>query len=255
MRLVHQEHEVIELGQILEVALADVLAEALDPRSLVAAHLAIDLRYVENVDVDRARVEHPALDAVIVAHADTALVVVAGDDLGRVRGELGDTLEDVLGRVGREVSNQLVIDREVRGEHEKVADLFGSEQVRDERAHEPGFADAGGEREAERRKVALEVGDAREFGADHVESLSQVGVLFRFHDLAHAIEDFERVALRLAQTEPVGNGVDVGIHRGSSPKRDGVGLDRRCLPERPGASGGRSGSAGWESGRFLISRL
>ena len=35
-------------------------------------------------------------------------------------------------------------------------------QVGDERAHQPGLADAGGQGEAERREVPLEVGDGRE---------------------------------------------------------------------------------------------
>ena len=48
-----------------------------------------------------------------------SLVVVAGDDLGRVRRKLGNALEHVFGRVGREVTNQLVVNRQVGRQHKK----------------------------------------------------------------------------------------------------------------------------------------
>ena len=85
---------------------------------------------------------------------------------GGVGGELRDALEHVLRRVRREVGDQLVVDRQVRRQHEEVVDAVRQVQVGDERAHQPGLADAGGEREAERRKLALEVGDRRELAAD-----------------------------------------------------------------------------------------
>ena len=71
--------------------------------------------------------------------------------------ELGDALEDVLRRVRREVGDQLVVDGQVRRQDEEVSDAVGQVQVGDEGAHQPRLADAGGQREAERRELALEV--------------------------------------------------------------------------------------------------
>src|SRR3990172_11563347 len=102
------------------------------------------------------------------AHAAPALVIVAGDNLRRVGGEIGDALKHVLGRVRREVRYQFVVDRQVRGEHEKVADALGLVQVADESAHQSRLAHAGRQREAERRKVALELRDGWELGLDYL---------------------------------------------------------------------------------------
>jgi hypothetical protein len=52
VRLVHEENEVVQLGQVLEVTLADVLLQTLDARFRTAAHLRVDLADVEDVDVD-----------------------------------------------------------------------------------------------------------------------------------------------------------------------------------------------------------
>ena len=64
-----------------------------------------------------------------------------------------DALEHVLRRVRREVGDQLVVDRQVRRQHEEVVDAVREVQIADERAHQPGLADAGGQREAERTET------------------------------------------------------------------------------------------------------
>ena len=51
VRLVHEQHEIWQPGQIVEVALADVLRQPLDAGRLAAAHLGVDLRDVEDVDL------------------------------------------------------------------------------------------------------------------------------------------------------------------------------------------------------------
>ena len=76
MRLVHDQHEVVQASQIVEVALADVLGEPLDARRLAAAHLGVDLRDVEDVDL--------AADVSSNRRPGFPLVVVAGDDVGGV---------------------------------------------------------------------------------------------------------------------------------------------------------------------------
>ena len=109
------------------------------------------------------------------AHRRTALplavclVVVAGNDHRRIGRKLGDALEHVLGRVGREVGDQLVVDRQVRRQHEEVVDAVRQVQIADERAHQPRLAHARGERKAQRRKLALEVRDRRELAANRFQ--------------------------------------------------------------------------------------
>ena len=55
----------------------------------------------------------------------------------------------ILRRIGGEVGNQFVVDRQVWGEHEEIANALLLMQLGDERAHEPRFAHAGGQGEAE----------------------------------------------------------------------------------------------------------
>ncbi|EAA20294.1 hypothetical protein [Plasmodium yoelii yoelii] len=120
----------------------------------------IDLGDVEDVDAHIKGKAH----RLIVHRRAGLVVVVAGDDQRRLLRELGNALEHVLGRVAREVRDQLVVDGQVGREHEEVVDAMRQMQVGDERAHEPRLAHAGGEREAQRREVALEVRERREFG-------------------------------------------------------------------------------------------
>ena len=109
------QHEVCQTGEVVEIALADVLRQPLDSRRLPAANLRVDLGDVEDVDLAPKQLVEAAFPAM-------TFVVVAGDDCRRVGCELGDALEYVLRRVGREVGDQLVVDRQVRREHKEVVD-------------------------------------------------------------------------------------------------------------------------------------
>ena len=60
VRLVHQEDEVVEVGQVVEIALADVLRQPLDAGHLATPHLAVDLRDVEDVDAARRQARSTA---------------------------------------------------------------------------------------------------------------------------------------------------------------------------------------------------
>ena len=66
-------------------------------------------------------------------------------------------IEDILGRVWREVRDELVVDRQVRCQNKEVIDTVRKVQVADECAHEPRLAYTGGKRKAERRKLTLKV--------------------------------------------------------------------------------------------------
>ena len=61
----------------------------------------------------------------------------------------------------------------------------------DEGAHEPRFADAGGQRETEGWKVALEIGDGRKLGADYRQRGGDIDTLLGRDDFRDAVEDFQ----------------------------------------------------------------
>ena len=219
VRLVHEEHEVVEVGQVVEVALADVLRETLDARRLAAADLAVDLRDVEDVDAARRELVE-----------ERRVVVVAGDDLRRLRREFGDAAEDVLRRVRREVGDELRVDRQIRREHEEVAGAVRQVQIGDEGAHQPRLADAGGKGEADRREVALEVRDAGPLGLESRECRVSIGALAQRCKLRDPVQDLERVPLRRAQAQSSCNGVDEAVHSAPSSK------PRPCWPRFGGAA-------------------
>ncbi len=156
VRLVHQQHQVGQAGQMVEVAVAQHLAHALDARLPAAPHFRVDLADVEDVDAH--------LTQQAAAGRVALVVVVAGDHHRRVGGELGDALEDVLRRVRSEVGLQLLVDGEIGGQHEEVLHPVGQMQVADESAHQAGLADTGGQRKAQRREFALEVLQRRKLG-------------------------------------------------------------------------------------------
>ncbi len=204
VRLVHQEHQIRQPGQIVEVAGADVLRQSLDARRLTAAHLRVDLGDVEDVDPHRPEQAGPG-DVLL-------LVVVAGDDHGRVGRKLGNTPEDILRRVRREVRDQLVVDGQVGRQHEEVVDAVGLMQIADEGTHEPGLAHAGRERETQRGEVPLEIRDRRELAADDVQHGGDVGRLSGRHDVHDPAQDLQRPALGRAQAQAAGDSIDMAIH-------------------------------------------
>ena len=120
VRLVHQQHQVVQAGQVVEVAVSQHLSHALDARLLAATHLGVDLGDIEDVDAHVVRKAH----RLVLNHRTGLVVVVARDDQGGLLSELGDSLEHVLGRVAREVGDQLVVDRQVRRQHKEVVDAM-----------------------------------------------------------------------------------------------------------------------------------
>ena len=204
MRLVHDQHQVVQPGQLLEVALAKVLRQTLYPRCFPAPHLGVDLRDVEDIDL--------AAQELVVERPNQTLVVVPGDHGRRLGSKLGDAFEDVLGRVGREVGDQLVIDGQVGRQHKEVVQTVGQVQVADECTHQARLSHPGGQRETHRREVTLKIGDGRELGSNRVQYNLNVMVFLGRRDLGDAIQNLQRAALRRAQTQPPGDGVDVTIH-------------------------------------------
>jgi hypothetical protein len=79
--------------------------------------------------------------------------------------------------------------------------------------HQPRLAHAGGQREAQRGKVALEVFVPAETRCGSPPASPQHPPLAGRGNLRNAVENFQRAALRRAQAEAAGNGVDVAVHR------------------------------------------
>ena len=121
-------------------------------------------------------------------------------------------LSTYFGVFWREVGDQLVVDRQVRREHEEIVQTVREMQIGDERAHQARLADARGQRETERRELALEVGDCRELAANGGQRGVEVAALLRRDDLGDAVENFERTPLRRAKAQAAGDGVDVTVH-------------------------------------------
>ena len=93
---------------------------------------------------------------------------------------------------------------------------MGQVQVGDEGAHQPRLADAGGQREAQRRELALEVLQRREFGLQcrqHGRDIPLVGEHVR-RGLDGACQPFEGLGLRRAEREAATDRVeDASVHR------------------------------------------
>ena len=218
MRLVHQQHQVVQAGQVVEVAVSQHLPHALDARLLAPTHLRVDLGDVEDVNAYVVGKAH----RLVLNHRTGLVVVVARDDQGRLLRELRDSLEHVLGRVAREVGDQLVVDRQVGRQHEEVVDAMRQVQVGNERAHQPCLAHACGQREAQRGELAFKVLQRREFrlqrGKDGRHILVVAEQLRRSLDGAHELR--KGLRLRWAQRQPASHGVlDACIHSSFSPNR------------------------------------
>ena len=208
VRLVHQQHQVGQGGQIVKIALPDVFTQALDARRLAAAHFRRDLGNVENIDRHRRQQIAQRLGALFV--------VVARNDLRRIRRKFGHALEHVLGRVGREVGNQLVVNRQVRCQHKKVPNAVGLKQVADESAHQSRLAHARGQRKAQRREVAFKVLQRRELAFQRIQHRHHIGSVAVVLEhggrcLNGAGQLGEGLGLRRAQAQAACNGVDFSL--------------------------------------------
>lgn len=88
------------------------------------------------------------------------MIVVAGDDLRNVNQRFQPGKNIFFG-IGREVGFELVVDCQVGGQNHEVFYAFFRVQIGDHRSHQPGFAHAGGNGEANAGKGMFEVFDGR----------------------------------------------------------------------------------------------
>lgn len=91
---------------------------ALDAGGLVSPDFGIDPRDVEDVDMDGVRNQEsePLLKRGLVANPLPAFVIVPGYDFRRTHSELRNPTENVFGRIGSEVRDQLIVDGEIGGQ-------------------------------------------------------------------------------------------------------------------------------------------
>ena len=114
MRLIHQQHEIWQTGQMVEVAVPKHFLHPLDAWLFAATHLGVDLGDVEDVDSNLAE-QFSSQNVLLV-------IVVARDYPRRADCQLTNALEHILCGIGGEIRDQLVIDRQVRSQHEEVVD-------------------------------------------------------------------------------------------------------------------------------------
>ena len=135
MRFIHDQHQVVQRGQILVVALTQIFRQPLDARCPAATHCTVDLGDIEDVDLNAP--EQTARTAL--------LVVVAGNHLRRIHRELGNALEHILGAIRCEVANQLVVNGQVRCQHKEMLVAISHVQVADKGAHQARLAHTRGQ--------------------------------------------------------------------------------------------------------------
>jgi hypothetical protein len=145
--------------------------------------------------------------------ARVLFVSVASDDGGRDGGEFGDAAKNVFRRIGGEIANQLVVNRQIRREYEKVAEAVRQMQIADECAHQPRLAYTSRQGETERGEFAFKIGDTGKFAANDIERSVNVGVFAGRRDGSNAVKYFQRCALRRTQAQATRDSVDVAIHR------------------------------------------
>src|SRR5213592_5236629 len=100
-----------------------------------------------------------------------------------------------------ELALKLVVNSQVRREHEEIVDAVRQVQVTDESPHEPRFADAGGQGKTNGRKFALEIRHDRELGPNRIERCLRVRALSWRDKLRHAVKNLQRTPLRRTQAQ------------------------------------------------------
>jgi len=130
--------------------------------------------------------------------------------------EFGNSLEHILGRVGRKVGNQFVVNGQIGRQHKEVADAAGQVQITDKRTHQPGFADAGSQGKTERRKFTFKVFHRGKFALDGCHQSSCINPFAGRSNFGDAMENFQRMALRRPQAQAAGYGVNVSVHWSTS---------------------------------------
>ena len=177
MALVHEYHEVAERLEILKIALSEVLRGF----SYLYALCSTKLGDIEDIDRNLIRKLRKFKGLYSVIRIDLG-VVVAVDDAGIGGVKVPDPLEDIFRTPVGKIPCELLIDREIRSDDEKIAVLLDLVQVVDHRTHEAGLADAGGESEAVGREIKMKIREPLRDLPDDPETLRDGRARVRPHD-------------------------------------------------------------------------
>lgn len=115
------------------------------------------------------------------------------------RGEVGKPHKHVFGMGGVKFGAELVVNGDVRGENKEIPVVLVLPEIVNGRAHKPGFADAGGKREAERRETCVKLNRlcGAAGGGGFIGNGSQCGG-FIIGVCAYGMKHFKSLQLRLA---------------------------------------------------------
>lgn len=143
----------------------------------------------------------------------SGFIIVVGDNGRRFRRKFGNPGEDIFWCVGCKVSDEFVVDGQIRSQHEKVINPMHGMQVADERSHKAGFAHPSREGKAKRRELPFKVGDGRKLAFDRRQCRTDIRTFLGRDNLCHAIENLQRVSLWWSEAESARDSVDVTVHK------------------------------------------
>ena len=150
MRLVHQNHQVLKVGEIVEIGLPKILRQAFHFWRALLALLAVgvELRDVEHID----------LYLVFGKQRMGLVVVVARNHYGLVVDKLRNAPEHILfiGWVTK-IANQFLVKRQIRSQDKEMSNAFLQIQIGNASPHQPRLTNARGNRKGKRRKITLEI--------------------------------------------------------------------------------------------------
>ena len=189
MRLVHNHNQVFLLGEIVEITVADCLVQAANARNRTLLVVFCELAAVAGGNFCDVENVYYDIRNHVVARADSAFVVVAGNDNRGIPRKFAYSLEDIFGRVGREVGLKLVVNCKVGGYHKEIVYAVHRVQIRNESSHQTRFADARCKRKTKRRKLALEIRNCWKFAFDNLQRLGNVAVFRQIRNLANSVEN------------------------------------------------------------------
>ena len=149
VRLIHQQHQIGQIRQMIEITVAQHLAHPLDTRFLAAAHLAVNLGDIKDIDT--------YLTPELATKHILLVVIVAGNHARRLLRKFGNALEDIFRCVRGEIGNQLVVNGQVGREDKEIVNAIAQMQIGNASAHQARLADPGRQGKTKRGKLALKI--------------------------------------------------------------------------------------------------
>ena len=151
VRFVHQNDQVIQRCQVIEIGLAQIFGKTPHLRhTFFPSFLAFRVEFRDVEDV--------YLDLIVGKQAAYRIIVVTGNHLWFIMHKFRYTSEYILfiGRVAK-VTHKFLIQCQIRSKNEEVSDAFLQIKISNARSHQPCFSDACGYRKGKRGKIPLEI--------------------------------------------------------------------------------------------------